>query len=113
VWRTPPDINEAPVVSSINTRFDENQLPGTVLLPSIDVYDQDDDDFPTFRIVQAKGVPEDGSEVSSAFRVDPRNGSLTLLRHLFDFEYQYQFKLDMMVTDDVRVGGSWVDSLQF
>ncbi len=79
--------------------FDENQAVGTVLVSSITTVDPDSGDYPTFKLIRAVGVPDDGSEVSAAFSVHPRTGAVTLQRALLDFEYQKQYLLSLTVTD--------------
>ena len=93
------DINEAPVVTAPTVSVEENQPIGTILIPNVQSVDQDINDFPTFQLVQATGVPDDGSEMSSAFRVDNFTGSVTLMKSILDFEYQRQYLLVFTVVD--------------
>ena len=102
VWAL-PDINEALVITPANVSWTENQPVGTILVRNITWFDQDHGDYPTFTVSGASALPDDQSDYSNMFGMDPATGRINLTRAQLDFETKYQYTINFDVVDHVRL----------
>ena len=103
--RMTADVNEPPVVGMLSVDTPENQPIGSVLLSAINATDPDIGDSPLFYLIRASCYPDDGSDATSIFGVDPVSGRISLMQAVLDFEKHQTYKLNLNIKDHVRVAG--------